>query len=168
MTHLPLLPGTVAPALRRVSLLALLAFLPTACASWRPVTLTEVERGDEKVDDVELRFRLPGDPRRWHLQVQQVELPFVLGIAWPEEAPAPADQRDDPAPERSMAAPTHRSARRVDLRHIEEVEIYSLGRSVAKTGLLVLAGLAAFFFLAPPKFEWGSQQPAPWSPGPRR
>jgi hypothetical protein len=168
MRHRPLLPATTGPALRQASLLALLAFLPTACASWRTVPVTEVVRGDERVDDVELRFRLPGDPRRWHLQVEQVALPFVVGMAWPEQAPAPGGPSDPSATEVAMTAPARPSPRRVDLSQLEEVEIYSPGRGVAMTGLITVAVLIALFFLSPPRFEWGSQQPAPWSPGPRR
>jgi hypothetical protein len=170
MARRPLLPARTAPALQRAALLALLAFLPTGCGFWRTVPVTTIERGEEKVEGVELRFKLKGDPREWHLQVQRVELPFVEGSVradaskpgsdapggpaylyspdFSQVAPAPgatAAQRSDPFPAVAEAP------RRVDLRTLEQAEIYSPGRGFMYTvggTLLVLAFLALVVALA--------------------
>jgi len=173
MARRPLLPARTAPSLRRAALLVLLAFLPTGCGFWRTVPVTTIERGEEKVEGVELRFKLKGDPRQWHLQVQRVELPFVEGPAWADArtatqvgspaatgsadpyspgvttpAPAPAataGQRGDSLPAVAEAP------RRVDLRTLEQAEIYSPGRGFMYTlggTLLVLVFLALVAALA--------------------
>lgn len=166
MTRRRLLPAPTSPALRRAALVALLAFLPTGCGFWRAVPVTSLQSGEEKVEGVELRFKLKGDPRQWHLVVQRVDLPFVDGAAWAESAgvssPPPMGPNDPWAPgESQVAAPAApgpaaatlpavaESPRRVDLRTLEDVEIYSPGRGVLFTAgtvllvLLVLAVIAA-------------------------
>jgi hypothetical protein len=177
----PPLPRTQASlvSLRRAAVLALMSFLPTACASWRAVPASEVARGKERVDGVELRFRLPGDQARWHLQVERVVLPYVEGVAWTEGPPSPpppsdpfatgASRAEEAAEARgagSEAVPP--SARRVDLRLLEEVEIYSPGRGVAQVLLITVAAFVLLVATASWTMDFNDQPASAWSPAPRR
>jgi hypothetical protein len=140
MTRRSLLPARTAPALRRAALLVLLAFLPTACSFWRTVPVTQLERGEEKVEGVEVRFFQQGDPRRWHLVVEKVDLPFIEGTGWSDPAGATVAQmmvhsldgrNATPLPETRAAAP--RAPIRVDVRTLFDVQVFSPGRAVLYT-----------------------------------
>ena len=166
-------------SLRRAAVLALMSFLPTACASWRAVPAAEVARGKEQVDDVELRFRLPGDQRRWHLQVERVVLPYVEGVAWTEGPPSPPPPSDPFAPGASRAEEAAEargagsdavppSVRRVDLRQLEEVEIYSPGRGVAQVILITVAALVLLFVTSSWKMDFNDHPASAWGPAPGR
>ena len=125
---------------RASSLLTLLLFLPTGCGFWRTVPVSSVTSGDVPVNGEELRFRLPSDPRLWHLQVERVEPPFVEGLAWAEaltwSQAAGVEGSADAAPP---------AVRRLDLRSLELVEVETPGRGLAVTSGIVQGVLAAVY-----------------------
>lgn len=123
-----------ARAHRACALLALLLTLPTGCGFWRTVPATSVTEGDEEVKRVILRFNLPGDPRVWHLDVEQVDLPFVEGLAWADAALVDEPPEGEEAEAEYEAVPP--TLRRLDLRSVEQVEVYSPVR-----GTLITAGI---------------------------
>jgi len=102
-----------------------------------------VTDGDLPVKGEELRFRIPGDPRLWHLEVERVELPFVEGLAWAEalarrRAPGVAASGGS-----TGAEPP--ALRRLDLRSLELVEIETPGRGLAlSTGAALVVAAAAY------------------------
>lgn len=126
--------------LRATSLLALLLLLPTGCGFWRTVPVSSVASGNVPINGEELRFRLPGDLRLWHLRVERVELPFVEGLGWAE-----ALTWDQAAGVEGSADAVLPAPRRLDLRTLELVEIETPGRGLAVTTGIVLGVVAAVY-----------------------
>ncbi len=138
-------PRPSARAHRACALLALLLTLPTGCGFWRTVPATSVTEGEEAVKRVELRFNLPGDPRVWHLDVERVDLPFVEGLAWAEAVWSAEPAEGEEAEAGYEAVPP--TLRRLDLRSVEQVEIYSPVRGTLITAAIYTGVTTAAYTL---------------------
>jgi hypothetical protein len=136
-----------ARAHRACALLALLLTLPTGCGFWRTVPTTSVTGGEEAVKRVELRFNLPGDPRVWHLDVEQVDLPFVEGLAWAEAAPGAVPAEGEEAESEADREAVPPTLRRLDLRSLGQVELYSPVRGTLITAAIYTGVTTAAYAL---------------------
>lgn len=133
---LRVLPRPRSPGLRRTALLVLVTFGPVACF-WKTVPLTSIESGEEKVEGVTIRVHRPGVAERQELEVSRLDFPYVEGQLVKRSevqsgAPAPSPGAVETVEVRAPGAPA-----RIDLREVDEIEVYTPARGVVG----VIAGL---------------------------